>query len=250
MILATTPGPGRPLLGRDDPAPPTPGGQSRVGLATGPVAAAIRRCPGAMPLGTQALPAGARLPETRDRIERLLSKATSAMDGDIPAARALLIQARMLLQDDHLAAGDAAGVRRGGLAAWQARRAARHIELHLDRPITVAELATLVHLSRTHFSVAFRGSFGMPPHSYVLQRRVARAKQLMLETDLPLSQIACACGLCDQAHLSRLFRRSVGQSPLLWRRTHGDLRTPAGRSMSGPAEWHAAGCGPGNSQAA
>lgn len=174
-------------------------------------------------------------PQTRARIEQLLSKATVAIECDIPEARALLAEAVSLLRDisSRVAAEDAKeGVQRGGLAAWQAKRTARHIDLHLDRAIPVAELAALVRLSRTHFSAAFHCTFGRPPHTYVLERRIARAKQLMLETDLPLSQIACACGLCDQAHLSRLFRRLVGQSPLLWRRAHLEPGLGAVRSMA------------------
>jgi AraC family transcriptional regulator len=177
-------------------------------------------------------------PQTHERIEHLLSKATSAIECDVPEARALLAEAVSLLRDarGRVAEDEAANVvQRGGLAAWQARRAASHIDLHLDRTIPVAELAALVRLSRTHFSAAFHGSFGRPPHTYVLERRVARAKQLMLETDLPLSQIACECGLCDQAHLSRLFRRFVGESPLLWRRAHLEPGGRAARSLSGQA---------------
>lgn len=174
--------------------------------------------------------------QARDRIEHLLSKATSAIERDVPEARALLAEAVSLLRngrgaDEQVETAD--GVQRGGLAAWQARRATRHIDLHLDRTIPVAELAALVRLSRTHFSAAFHGTFGRPPHTYVLERRVARAKQLMLETDMPLSQVACACGLCDQAHLSRLFRRFVGQSPLLWRRAHLEPSERAAWSIAG-----------------
>lgn len=178
-------------------------------------------------------------PQTPDLIEQLLSKATSAIERDVPEARALLAEAVSLLRDARgHAANEAAAadvVPRGGLAAWQARRAARHIDLHLDRAIPVAELAALVRLSRTHFSAAFHASFGRPPHTYILERRVARAKQLMLETDMPLSQIACACGMCDQAHLSRLFRRFVGQSPLLWRRAHLEPGERAARPLAGQA---------------
>lgn len=172
-------------------------------------------------------------PGGRQRLEMLLSEATSVMERDVITARTLLSEAMALLRG----AGDTTGRQaatdppRGGLAAWQAKRTARHIELHLHQTLTVAELAALVRLSRTHFSAAFRCSFGTPPHGYVLERRIARAKQLMLETDMPLSQIACACGLCDQAHLSRTFRRFEGQSPLLWRRAHLHPGEPLPRSF-------------------
>ncbi len=85
-------------------------------------------------------------------------------------------------------------------------------------PIRSSELATLVRLSPAHFSRAFRNSFGCSPLEYVTRRRMERAQGLMLSTDTPLSQIALDCGLADQAHFSRLFRRVVGETPRAWRR--------------------------------
>src|SRR5215510_10333934 len=82
------------------------------------------------------------------------------------------------------------------------------------------DLAPLARLSAGHFSRSFTRSFGIAPFAYVAGRRLARAQELMLTTDEPLSQIALACGLCDQSHLTRLFRRHVGTSPNAWRRSH------------------------------
>lgn len=107
---------------------------------------------------------------------------------------------------------------RGGLSPWQIRNVTNHIEAHLDRPIINGDLAAAVRLNACHFGRAFRNSFGVPPHEYVIRRRVERAQGLMLSTGTPLSQIALDCGLSDQSHLSRLFRRIVGESPRAWRR--------------------------------
>lgn len=107
---------------------------------------------------------------------------------------------------------------RGGLAPWQLRRVLTHIEAHLGVPITTAELASLVRLSPFYFSRAFRRSFNDSPHAYVMRRRVERAQGMMLTTTAPLAQIALSCGLADQAHFTRLFRRFAGESPGRWRR--------------------------------
>jgi AraC family transcriptional regulator len=107
---------------------------------------------------------------------------------------------------------------RGGLSPWQIRKVTSHVEANLDRPIRNEELATLVRLNASHFGRAFRNSFGEPPHEYVIRRRVERAQGLMLSTDASLSDIALDCGLADQSHLTRLFRRIVGESPRAWRR--------------------------------
>ena len=107
---------------------------------------------------------------------------------------------------------------RGGLAPWQIRKVAGHIEAHLDGPIRNEDLAALVRLNPSHFGRAFRNSFGEPPHEYVIRRRVERAQGLMLSTEDSLSEIALSCGLADQSHLTRLFRRFAGESPRAWRR--------------------------------
>ena len=107
---------------------------------------------------------------------------------------------------------------RGGLAPWQIRKVSVYIEAHLDSTIGSADLAGLVKLSVFHFCRAFRASFGESPHTYVMRRRIERAQGEMLRTSSSLAQIATECGLADQAHLNRSFRRFVGESPGAWRR--------------------------------
>ena len=104
------------------------------------------------------------------------------------------------------------------LVAWQRRRVLEHIENRLATPIRNRELAALVDYSEFHFIVAFRNSLGTSPHEYLIRRRIERAQQLMLSTDMSLCEIACECGLADQAHLSRLFRKIVGETPAAWRK--------------------------------
>jgi AraC family transcriptional regulator len=104
------------------------------------------------------------------------------------------------------------------LLAWQVRRVKEHVEANLASSIRNRDLAALAKLSEFHFSVAFRNSVGQTPHEFLIRRRMHRAQRLMLSTDLPLCEIAGECGLADQAHLSRLFRRVVGATPASWRR--------------------------------
>jgi transcriptional regulator GlxA family with amidase domain len=106
----------------------------------------------------------------------------------------------------------------GGLAPWQIRDVTTHIERHLDSTITIKDLAARVRLSSYHFCRAFRVSFGDSPHSYLMRRRVERAQGLMLTSKIALGQIAAACGLADQPHFNKLFRRFVGENPGAWRR--------------------------------
>ena len=105
------------------------------------------------------------------------------------------------------------------LPRWKSRRVMEYIESNLDKAIRNDELAGIVHLSRSHFCRAFHNSTGNPPHEYIIRRRIERAQQLMVSTRTPLNQIALECGLVDQAHLARLFRRVVGVTPASWRRS-------------------------------
>jgi AraC-like DNA-binding protein len=107
---------------------------------------------------------------------------------------------------------------RGGLAPWQKRKVERHLGEHLAQTLYVEELASQVSLSVSHFCRAFKESFGATPHRHIVELRLELARRLMLTTEEPLSQIALDCGMADQAHLSKLFRRGVGESPGAWRR--------------------------------
>ena len=109
---------------------------------------------------------------------------------------------------------------RGGLAPWQIRRVTEYIEEHLASSIRLQDLAGIARLSHSHFCRAFKESLGYPAHAYVMRRRVQRAQGLMLTTAESLSQIAALCGMADQAHFCKLFRRLVGESPNAWRRAH------------------------------
>ena len=152
----------------------------------------------------------------------------SALDDERGSAEDSLRRASAILEG----IGEPGAVKeqaRGGLSPWQVRKVMCHIEAHLDRTIRNEDLAALVRLNPSHFGRAFRNSFGEPPHEYVIRRRVERAQGLMLSTDAPLSEIALDCGLADQSHLTRLFRRIAGESPRAWRRARtGEPTRPSG----------------------
>ena len=117
----------------------------------------------------------------------------------------------------------------GSLAAWQARRVKLYIDANLTQHLDVGAVANVVNLSPSHFSRAFKRTLGITVHRYVMERRMEKAQHLMLTTSETLSAIASGCGMYDQAHLTRLFRRLVGTTPAAWRR----LRTTA-CSEAGP----------------
>lgn len=167
----------------------------------------------------RAITAGA---EVRAAVADLLGIAGISLRDDPKSTRTYLIKAISLLDAEAGAVERLPHRPQGGLAAWQMRRIDDYVGGNIGTVIRTRELARVVNLSVSHFSRAFRQSFGDTPSSYVARRRVDLACRLMLETDTPLSQIALDCGLCDQSHLTRVFRRYVGTSPRSWRR----MRTP------------------------
>jgi len=151
---------------------------------------------------------------------KLLEDADEVIERDRDAARACIARASALLRDDIRPPQAPATLVQGGLAPWQISRVKAHVEAQLESTLRMRDLAAIARLSTGHFCRSFTRSFGTAPFAYVAARRLARAQGLMLTTDDPLSQIALACGLCDQSHLTRLFRRHVGTSPNAWRRSH------------------------------
>ena len=107
---------------------------------------------------------------------------------------------------------------RGGLAAWQVKRAQETLAANLEGDISLADLANDCGLSASHFSRAFRQSTGLSPHRWLMQRRVDRAKSLLPDRKLSLAEIALSCGFTDQSHFTRVFSAFVGISPGAWRR--------------------------------
>jgi AraC family transcriptional regulator len=105
----------------------------------------------------------------------------------------------------------------GMLAAWQVRRIRDYVNANLHQPISIGELAALVGLSRSHFSRLFLKSFGLPPHRWLLNSRVERAKQ-MLGDAASLAEISASCGFTDQSHFTRWFARVERMTPGHWRR--------------------------------
>lgn len=102
---------------------------------------------------------------------------------------------------------------KGGLAPNLRRQLVDYLEAHLDQPITLEELALRCNLSEYHFARMFRASFGLPPHQYLLARRLHRACQLLRLGVMPLGEIALLCGFASASHFSNRFRQALGATP-------------------------------------
>ena len=107
------------------------------------------------------------------------------------------------------------------LTPWQMRQLEAWVEDHLHESLSIGTLAQIVRSSPSYFVRAFVKSFGVPPHRWLLRRRIELAKRLMRCSDAPLCQVASACGFADQSHFTRVFSRYVKVTPGRWRRSAG-----------------------------
>ena len=103
--------------------------------------------------------------------------------------------------------------KRRTLSPHAAARVIDYIEAHLDERLTLSELAALVELSVPHFKVLFRETMGVPVHRHVLQRRVERAKALLLQGTLSASQVALEVSFAHQSHMAHWMKRLLGVTP-------------------------------------
>jgi transcriptional regulator GlxA family with amidase domain len=105
----------------------------------------------------------------------------------------------------------------GGLSPWRESLVKQLILERLSETLEVTELARACAMSRSHFSRTFKCSTGLSPQDWIRCQRIARAKQLIQNTDMTLTQISLECGFCDQAHFCHIFTRSEGITPFAWR---------------------------------
>jgi AraC family transcriptional regulator len=111
------------------------------------------------------------------------------------------------------------------LAPWQLRRAMDFMRANLSGNISLAQLASGCGLSVSYFARGFKNGTGLSPHRWLVETRLEKAKDLLLNTKTPLAEIAASCGFADQCHLTRTFHRATGDTPGKWRR---------GRAIGGP----------------
>jgi AraC family transcriptional regulator len=154
--------------------------------------------------------------ETATKLKRLAERPSS---GNLLYAEALsivLAHELVRLNDGHPVVEPTA---RGGLAGWQKNAVAQHVAEHLAEPVSLATMAELAQLSAFHFARAFKQSFGMPPHRYHTNLRIERAKSLLAQPDLSVTEIATTLGFGETSSFSATFRKLTGRTPSDYRRS-------------------------------
>jgi AraC family transcriptional regulator len=152
------------------------------------------------------------------QVEHIGWAAKSEMERGFPNGR-LYLDALATALAIHLVNRHSAGSRpgaidaRGGLPARRLRTVLGYIDDHIAESLSLPELAAIAGLGVSHFSAAFRTSMGDSPHRYVTRRRVDRARALLCEEKLSISEVAAATGFAHASHMAHHMRRLLGVTP-------------------------------------
>ena len=107
------------------------------------------------------------------------------------------------------------------LARWRLKRSIDYFEARIDKPVSLAAVASSAGLTSMHFAAQFRAATGLRPHEYLLRRRIERAQEMLTETRMSLLDIALSVGFQTQSHFTTVFKRYAGQPPRAWRESRG-----------------------------
>jgi AraC family transcriptional regulator len=164
---------------------------------------------------------GLDLPHLRAAMGAVDAELTSGGAGGPLAAESLANLLAVHLIRHVLAPRQPEHGRDGALPRGRLRAVVEYVEEHLDAGPSLEQMAAVAHLSVYHFARQFKAATGLPPHQYVIARRVERARHLLQGgTNLSLAEVAADVGFSDQSQFSHHFKRLVGVTP-------GQFRKPA-----------------------
>jgi AraC family transcriptional regulator len=156
------------------------------------------------------------------RLTSLLSALEAERMHDYPSGKLFLdsIESALaaLLVTSHCAIRGTPIVPTGKLPPWRVRRVLEFIHGNLGKPLRLEKLAARAQLSTSHFAHQFRAAMGTSPHQYVVDLRIARAKELLKNRDRCIIEVAVEVGFENQQHFATVFRRAVGVTPSAYRR--------------------------------
>jgi AraC family transcriptional regulator len=133
-------------------------------------------------------------------------------------ADSLALQLVIHLLRHHSIAGPPYVQRLGTLPQYKLRRALEYIDNNLHAELTLDEIARCLSMSPFHFAHLFKRTTGLSPHRYVTQRKIERAKTLLSDTDMSITEVAQQVGYANMGHFSVVFHRLLGLTPTQYRR--------------------------------
>jgi AraC family transcriptional regulator len=160
------------------------------------------------------------------QLENICWALKAEMEANYPSGRlytdSLAVSVASRLVSTHSSVAQRTIAQSGGLGGRRLKQTLAYIEDNLSEDLSLSRIASISGISPSHFKILFRESAGAPLHQYVVQRRVERAKDLLMQGKLSIAEIALATGFSHQSHLARHMRRSVGLSPRAMKRLFAD----------------------------
>jgi AraC family transcriptional regulator len=167
--------------------------------------------------GERSLSLGPRFGYTDREAEGLIATMRMEVESDCPSGRVFAESVSIALAAR--LASNAAGTRpgepraKGALTHEQRGRVVEYVASHLDAELALKELAAVIAVSPGHFARMFRETFGMPPHHYVIEQRIEKAKRLIADGRQSILGIARSLGFASQSHFTAMFRKVTGMTP-------------------------------------
>jgi AraC family transcriptional regulator len=197
-------------------------------------------------------PQFARIGLRKDQMVERLARALLAGDqiggtlgGHYTECLSAAIVMRLLTSAEHAAPSKRPRVTE--LARWRLRRAIEFVETNLANSISTSDISAAAGLTRMHFAAQFKAATGLRPHEYLLRRRVERAQEMLVQTDMSVVDIALSVGFQSQSHFTVVFNRFVGRPPHAWRQSQGNggdglkVAFSASRTRARPVDYSLAG---------
>jgi AraC family transcriptional regulator len=161
------------------------------------------------------------------QLENICWALKTEMESSYPSGRlyvdSLAVSVASRLVSSHSSIAPYPSKQNGGLGGRRLKQTLAYIEDHLSEDLTLSQLAGIAGISASHFKSLFRQSVGVPVHQYVIQRRLDRAKDLLMTGKLSIAEIALATGFSHQSHLARHLRRASGFSPRVMKQMFADI---------------------------
>lgn len=162
-------------------------------------------------------------PETVELLLHLFTNLHSTMAGQLPEPERTVTQNRLLLEILQVCLQVGHGGNRRSMQSRLIRDAYRYMDKHFCESCTLEKIAAYVHLSPNHLHTVFLQSEGLTPYAYVTQKRIERAKALILLGESSLAQIALETGFSSQSHFAAAFKKATGQTPAQYRSSLFDM---------------------------
>jgi AraC family transcriptional regulator len=160
------------------------------------------------------------------QLENICWALKAEMEANYPSGRlyvdSLAVSVASRLVSTYSSVAQRTTAKNGGLGGRRLKQTLAYIEDHLSEDLSLSRIASVTGVSASHFKTLFRESAGVPVHQYVIQRRIERAKDLLMQGKLSIAEIALATGFSHQSHLARHMQRSVGLSPRAMKRLFAD----------------------------